>query len=126
MRKNLVRSLVEKQINEYLKGKRKKFDLSLLGISHNLKELEGTEFKKKVWRQLLKIQYGNTVSYEYIAKAIGKPKAVRAVASAIASNPLHIFIPCHRVIPKGNRGIGQYAGGIEVKRMLLDIESKVI
>jgi O-6-methylguanine DNA methyltransferase len=97
-----------------------------LGISSSLKELEGTDFKRKVWQQLLKIPYGQKVTYEFIAKAIGKPKAIRAVASAVASNPLHILIPCHRVVPKGNRGIGQYAGGVVVKRILLDIESKVI
>ena len=123
---NKVLKSLEKQINEYFTGKRKKFDFKELGISPNLSELEGTEFQKKVWRELRKIPYGSVVTYEYIAEAIEKPRAVRAVATAIASNPLHIFIPCHRVIPKGNKGIGQYAGGTEVKKILLDIESKVI
>jgi len=124
MKKNSVCVQLEKQINEYLNGKRKFFDLEKLGIDTDL--LEGTDFQKSVWKELLNIPYGKTTTYENVARKIRKPKAVRAVASAIASNPMHIVIPCHRVIPKGNKGIGKYAGGIEVKKMLLDIESKVI
>ncbi len=124
MRKNSACIQLEKQINEYLKGKRKSFDVKKLGI--DIDQLQGTEFQKNVWRELLQIPYGKTVTYEEVAHMLGKPKAVRAVASAIASNPIHIIIPCHRVVPKGSRGIGNYAGGVEVKKMLLDIESKVI
>ncbi len=129
MKGNKACTNLQKQLNEYVRGTRKIFDLEALGINSDLGELAGTSFQKKVWKELLKIPYGVTVTYQYVASSIGKPKAVRAVASAIASNPLHIFIPCHRVIPskpKKKGDIGLFAGGVEVKRILLDIESKVI
>ncbi len=103
------------QLQEYLEGKRKKFDIPI--------KLYGTEFQKKVWNELLKIPYGKTVSYEEIAKRIGKPKACRAVGMANHNNPLLIVVPCHRVINK-NKKLGGYALGLDIKRMLLEMERK--
>jgi len=99
MKNKLLHSL-EKQFVEYASAKRKKFDLKALDIHSDLRELKGTELQKSVWRELLRIPYGTTLTYSELAKKVGKPKAVRAVASAVASNPLCIIIPCHRVVPK--------------------------
>lgn len=103
------------QLQEYLEGKRKKFDIPI--------KLYGTEFQKKVWNELLKIPYGKTASYEEIAKRIGKPKACRAVGMANHNNPLLIVVPCHRVINR-NKKLGGYALGLDIKRMLLEMERK--
>ena len=86
----------------------------------DIEKLKGTDFQKKVWRALLEIPRGSTVTYKNLAKRIGKPLAVRAVANAVGANPLIITIPCHRVI--GSDGsIGGYSGrgGIKTKRALL-------
>jgi AraC family transcriptional regulator of adaptative response/methylated-DNA-[protein]-cysteine methyltransferase len=83
--------------------------------------LKGTDFQIKVWHELLKIPSGNTVSYEEIAKSIGKPTAVRAVATAIAQNKIAYLIPCHRVIRKSGT-INNYRWGIERKKKLLVFE----
>lgn len=104
---------VEKQITEYLLGKRKKFDVTL--------ELEGTEFQKSVWRELLKIPYGETRSYKQIAEGVKKPKAFRAVGTANGRNPVSIIVPCHRVINEGGK-MGGYAGGLNIKETLLSLE----
>jgi O-6-methylguanine DNA methyltransferase len=115
------------QFGEYISGKRKKFDLRKMGIHADLRELKGTELQKKVWGQLSNIPYGKTLTYSELAQRVGKPKAVRAVASAVASNPLCIIIPCHRVLPKQSKGtraidIGQYVLGKELKEILLKLE----
>ena len=86
--------------------------------------LEGTDFQCLVWQELLTIPYGETVSYQTIADRIGRPKAVRAVANAIAANPIPYLIPCHRVIGK-NGALTGYRGGLALKRALLDQERKV-
>ncbi len=83
----------------------------------------GSPFQNKVWVKLTEIPYGSTVSYSNIAQAIGNPKAIRAVANAIGANRLWIFIPCHRVIGANGRLTG-YAGGLEAKKYLLDLEAK--
>lgn len=83
--------------------------------------LKGTLFQKKVWQALLEIPYGKTCSYKDIAQKIGNPKAVRAVGTAIGKNPISIIIPCHRVIAS-NGGLGGFAGGIDRKKILLDLE----
>lgn len=85
-------------------------------------DIAGTAFRKQVWETLQKIPYGQTVTYSEIAEQIGKPSAVRAVASAIGANPLLIAVPCHRVISK-NGTIGGYRGGLDFKRFLLDLET---
>ena len=88
---------------------------------------KGTKFQQKVWKYLKKIPYGSVKSYLDVAKAIGKPKAVRAVASAIGKNPYSPRIPCHRVI-KSNGAIGGYSGkgGVKTKRILLKREGIIV
>jgi methylated-DNA-[protein]-cysteine S-methyltransferase len=82
---------------------------------------DGTDFQKEVWRRLLKIPYGETITYSELAESIGHPSAVRAVGTACGSNPIPILIPCHRVIGKDGSLTG-YAGGIENKEFLLNLE----
>lgn len=84
-------------------------------------DIQGTEFQRKVWSELRKIPAGATRSYADVAKAIGKPKATRAVANACGKNPIPVLVPCHRVIAKDG-SIGGYTGGLRVKRALLDAE----
>lgn len=124
---------LETQFAEYVSRKRKKFDLNTLDIHSDLRELKGTELQKSVWRELLRIPYGKTLTYSELAQRVGKPKAVRAVASVVASNPLCIIIPCHRVVPKVKAtvktkerlDIGNYALGKDMKRILLELEGAV-
>jgi methylated-DNA-[protein]-cysteine S-methyltransferase len=109
-------SLIKKtagQIEEYLIGKRKQFNLPLA--------LHGTEFQMAVWRELQKIPFGETRSYKDIAAAIGRPKAVRAVGMANNRNPIVIIVPCHRVIGH-DASLTGYGGGLPLKRRLLDLE----
>ena len=89
-------------------------------VKFNLK-VDGTPFELEVWSALLDVPYGQTVSYSEIAKRIGKPRAVRAVANACAKNPIPLIIPCHRIIRKSG-GLGGYGPGIEKKIALLEIE----
>lgn len=103
----------KKQLEEYFEGKRKEFNVPL--------EVKGTEFQEKVWKALLEIPYGETRSYLDIAKRIGNPKASRAVGMANNKNKIMIIIPCHRVIGSNKKLVG-YAGGLEVKKRLLEIE----
>lgn len=102
-----------KQLNEYFEGKRSVFDLPLAP--------EGTEFQNKVWNALREIPFGETKSYGEIARIIGNEKASRAVGMANNKNPIMIVIPCHRVIGANGKLVG-YAGGLEVKEMLLNLE----
>lgn len=103
------------QMLEYLAGKRRAFDIPL--------QPEGTPFQLQVWDALLQIPYGQTRSYEQIAYALGNPRAMRAVGMANNKNPLPIFIPCHRVIGKNGNLVG-YAGGVHIKKFLLDLEAQ--
>ena len=103
----------KKQLEEYFEVKRKKFDLAL--------RLNGTSFQNKVWKALLNIPYAKTCSYKDIAKNIGNENASRAVGNANNKNPLPIFIPCHRVIGSNGKLIG-YAGGLDIKIKLLELE----
>lgn len=103
----------DKQLDEYFTGKRTVFDIPLL--------FAGTDFQKKVWHKLLEIPYGATLSYSELATQLGMPTAVRAVANANGANALSIFAPCHRVIGS-NRSLTGYAGGLEAKKKLLDLE----
>jgi methylated-DNA-[protein]-cysteine S-methyltransferase len=103
------------QLREYLSGKRKCFDLPMCP--------SGTPFMQKVWGCLENIPYGQTRSYSDIAEAAGNRKACRAVGLANNRNPVPIFIPCHRVI--GAKGsLTGYRGGLEMKRILLELERK--
>ncbi|MBW2095555.1 MAG: methylated-DNA--[protein]-cysteine S-methyltransferase [Deltaproteobacteria bacterium] len=103
------------EIKEYFNGSRREFDVPL--------DLQGTAFQQSVWRQLLKIPYGNTVSYGDIARAINNPQAVRAVGGANHRNPIAIIIPCHRVIGSDGSMTG-YGSGIWRKEWLLKHEGK--
>jgi methylated-DNA-[protein]-cysteine S-methyltransferase len=90
-------------------------------------KLEGTDFQLSVWKELLKIPAGKTRTYKEIALAIGKPNSSRAVANACAQNPYAPDVPCHRVV-RSDGSLGGYSadGGIERKRTLLDMESKLL
>ena len=101
------------QLEEYFSGKRKVFDLPF--------KMNGTAFQMKVWQELLKIPYGDTVSYSEIAERIGCPEGARAVGGAVHNNPLWIIVPCHRVVGKNGKLTG-YAGGTEMKKTLLELE----
>ena len=111
--------MVEKaadQLMEYFDGKRKDFDLNLLP--------HGTPFQRKVWDTLQGIPYGKTLSYFDLTRQIGPAKAIRAVAAANGKNPIAVVIPCHRVIGRDGSLTG-YAGGLNRKRFLLNLESPV-
>lgn len=105
--------LVYEEVMEYLDGKRKTFDIKY--------EINGTEFQKKVWKEFTKIPYGETRTYKEIAVAVGNPKASRAVGMANNKNPIAIIVPCHRVIGSDGKLVG-YAGGLDMKKFLLDLE----
>lgn len=102
-----------KQLDDYFQGKRKEFELKLY--------LKGTDFQKKVWKELLKIPFGKTISYGEVAKRIKNPKAVRAVGQAVGKNPISIVVPCHRVIGSDGSLTG-YASGLHRKKWLLKHE----
>ena len=92
------------------------------GLNHPVNlDVKGTEFQLKVWAELRKIPFGTTVSYQEVAERIGEPKAVRAVATAIAQNPVAMLIPCHRVIHSDGT-IGEYHWGRDLKRQLIEWE----
>ncbi|MGH7887370.1 MAG: methylated-DNA--[protein]-cysteine S-methyltransferase [Candidatus Binatia bacterium] len=105
----------ERQLSEYFTGKRTQFELPL--------EPRGTEFQKKVWRSLRKIPFGKTKSYMEIARAIGLPRACRAVGGASGKNPLSIIVPCHRVVG-ANGALTGFGGGLETKAKLLALEAR--
>ncbi len=104
---------VARQLTEYFAGEREDFDLPL--------EMCGTVFQLEVWSALRRIPYGEVRSYAEIARAIGRPKAVRAVGAANGANPIPIIVPCHRVIGS-NGSLTGFGGGLDVKRRLLDLE----
>jgi len=103
------------QLNDYFTGKLSEFDLPFFAT--------GTVFQLLVWEELMKIPYGETISYGELAKRIGKPKAVRAVGSALHRNPVPILIPCHRVVGAKGQLTG-FAGGLDIKQALLELERK--
>lgn len=103
-----------KQLDEFFSGRRKTFSIPV-------KPATGTAFRLSVWQKLTEIPYGETLSYSELAERLGKPTAARAVASAVALNPLLIFIPCHRVIAK-NGSIGGYIAGADCKKTILETE----
>lgn len=102
------------QLNEYFEGTRTQFNLKL--------NPQGSDFQKKVWKQLEQIHYGKTISYLELSKQLGDVKAIRAVANANGKNPLWILVPCHRVIGSDGSLTG-YAGGLHRKQWLLEHES---
>ncbi|MEA3370153.1 MAG: methylated-DNA--[protein]-cysteine S-methyltransferase [Campylobacterota bacterium] len=105
-----------KQLDEYFKMKRKEFDVPLLMV--------GTAFQKSVWSALLEVPYGTTASYLELSKTIGNEKAVRAVANANGANAIGIIIPCHRIIGSNGELTG-YAGGLALKKRLLELENNL-
>jgi methylated-DNA-[protein]-cysteine S-methyltransferase len=107
---------VQRQMNQYADGKRRDFELELAA--------EGPEFDQKVWKALVKIPFGTTTSYGALAKRIGSPTAARAVGKANGANPIAIIVPCHRVIGSDGSLTG-YAGGLPLKRKLLEHEARV-
>ena len=102
------------QLQEYFDGNRNHFDFKI--------NPQGTDFQQKVWRELLNIPFGKTMSYLDLSKKLGDVKAIRAVASANGRNPLWIVVPCHRVIGTDGSLTG-YAGGLWRKKWLLEHES---
>ena len=106
-----------RQISQYLQGERRCFSLPL--------SFHGTPFQELVWRGLMDIPYGCTVSYSELARRIGRPGASRAVGAANHVNPLPLILPCHRVIGK-NGSLTGYAGGLHWKRFLLDLEKGIL
>ena len=105
------------QLDEYFEGKRKEFTIPVV--------FSGTDFQRQVWSELMNIPYGQTISYSELANRIGNPKAIRAVASANAANPISIIVPCHRVIGSHHQLTG-YAGGLAAKKFLIDLESEIL
>ncbi|MCE2708733.1 MAG: methylated-DNA--[protein]-cysteine S-methyltransferase [Algoriphagus sp.] len=108
---------VVQQLQEYFSGKRKTFSLAFT--------LEGTAFQQKVWAAVSRVPYGHTCSYAELAKKLGQPEAVRAVAAAVGANPVLILIPCHRIIGSDGKLRG-YAGGLEKKKALLQLEGRAV
>jgi methylated-DNA-[protein]-cysteine S-methyltransferase len=108
---------VRVQLDEYFAGDRREFDLPL--------NMLGNEFELRVWDQLCAIPYGETASYGEVAKRIGNPTAARAVGLANGRNPIAVIVPCHRVIGSDGSLTG-YGGGLERKRLLLDLEAGVL
>lgn len=105
------------QLGEYFAGTRREFDVPLV--------FDGTPFQQTVWKALLDIPYGQTVSYGELAALIGRPSASRAVGLANGKNPISIIVPCHRVVGASG-GLTGYGGGIDRKRFLLGLESPQI
>ncbi len=101
------------QLSAYFVGELRTFDLKM--------ELEGTPFQKRVWKELQRIPFGKTISYQELARRVGNPKASRAVGSANGKNPVAVIIPCHRVIATGGT-LGGYGGGLERKEWLINHE----
>ncbi len=106
-----------KQLREYFAGERTAFDLALA--------TSGSDFQRSVWQELSRIGYGETISYSELARRIGKPGASRAVGLANGRNPLAIIVPCHRVIGVDGSLTG-YAGGVNRKRQLLELEARTL
>ncbi len=106
-------NFVKKQLDEYFCGQRQKFSAPF--------KLFGTTFQKKVWKKIINIPYGQTISYKQLARQLKISSSYRAVANALGKNPLPIVIPCHRII-KSDGAIGGYSGGKEIKKFLLNFE----
>ena len=102
-----------RQLDEYFAGERRAFELEL--------DLQGTPFQRAVWERLLRIAYGDTVTYGAIARELGRPERVRAVGAAVGRTPVPIIVPCHRVLGADGSLTG-YGGGLQRKQALLDLE----
>ena len=111
----LVLRAAARQLEEYFSGERREFTVPLDPI--------GTDFQKRVWRELSRIPYARTASYGEIARAVGSPGAARAVGAANGRNPLSIIVPCHRAIGSDGKMVG-FAAGLPAKRTLLALEAR--
>lgn len=105
----IIRQTV-KELDEYFAGKRSGFDVPVRFL--------GTDFQNQVWNALLQIPYGETTTYSRIAQLVGRPKAVRAVGTAIGRNPVPLIVPCHRVVASDG-GLAGFAWGLDAKKYLL-------
>lgn len=112
--KNPILEHTQRELYDYFNGTLTQFSIPI--------QFSGTEFQQKVWRELLKIPFGTTISYQEQAHKLNAPLAVRAVANANSKNKIAIIVPCHRVIGK-NKNLTGYAGGIERKKFLLELEN---
>lgn len=110
---NAILKQAVSELREYFAGTRTEFNVPL--------DLQGTEFQRQVWGELIHIPFGSTQSYGGIARRLNNPKAVRAVGSANGRNPIPIVVPCHRVIASDG-SLGGYAGGLKMKAQLLKLE----
>jgi O-6-methylguanine DNA methyltransferase len=108
---------IKNQVDQYFEGELTEFSIPL--------DQQGTDFQISVWKELMKIPIGTTISYGELAKRVGRPKAVRAVGSANGANNIAIIIPCHRVI-RSDGDLQGYGGGIDKKRKLIKHERKVV
>jgi methylated-DNA-[protein]-cysteine S-methyltransferase len=115
--KNHILTLAVKELSQYFAGRLKKFTVPL--------DIAGTDFQKKAWKELKKIPYGKTISYKEQAVKMGGANYARAVAGANNKNKLPIIIPCHRVIGSDGSLVG-YAGGLKIKKVLIDLEIKKV
>ena len=113
MREHPLLDRLKAELAEYFAGQRRSFEVPL--------HVSGSPFQERVWQELLKIPYGETRSYEDVARQTGSPDAVRAVGTANGSNRIAIVIPCHRVVNKGGK-LGGYGGGLWRKQRLLGLE----
>jgi len=109
-------NVVMHQLSAYFRRKRQKFELKLAP--------EGTEFQLRIWAELMKIPFGKTITYLQLAERFGDPLAARAVAQAVAHNPIAIVVPCHRVIGSDGSLTG-YGGGLPAKQYLLELEGAI-
>ncbi len=106
---------LKSQLDEYFGGTRKTFDIPYI--------LTGTEFQKKVWAALTTVPYGRVATYKDIAKKVGNERASRAVGMANNKNPITIIVPCHRIVGSSGKLVG-YAGGLNMKESILELENK--
>lgn len=108
---------VARELGEYLSGERRKFTFPIRPA--------GSEFERRVWKELARIPYGRTKTYGEVARAIGNPHAARAVGGANGRNPIPIVVPCHRVVAAGGK-LGGFGGGLSLKKKLLDLETTAL
>ena len=112
--KNPILKEAVAQLKDYFAGKRDEFDLPL--------RMTGTGFQEKVWKEIARIPFGETLTYSELARRVGSPTAIRAAGASTGRNPMSIIVPCHRVVGK-NGSLTGFAGGLERKRHLLKLEN---
>jgi methylated-DNA-[protein]-cysteine S-methyltransferase len=108
---------VRRELDEYFSGRRHEFELPI--------DLRGTQFNDNVLHELARVPYGQTDTYGHLAAKVGRPKAARAVGMVMNHNPIAIVLPCHRIVG-ANGSLTGYAGGLEIKRTLLELEGAIL